>query len=62
MGVQAPVLDLDELVLFPFAVATRDELRSAGMVRIEAMGRGLVVFWNDGRPRVYADACDIPTQ
>jgi phenylpropionate dioxygenase-like ring-hydroxylating dioxygenase large terminal subunit len=54
---QVPVLDMDRLEGVPFPVATRGELRRAGMVQAEALGRKLVVFWNGGRPTVYEDAC-----
>jgi len=52
-----PQLDLDAFSDVPFPVATRDELRKAGMLRVEAMGKTLCVVWNDGRPRVFADKC-----
>jgi len=54
---QALQLDLDAFCDLPFPVATRKELRKAGMLRVEAMGKTLCVLWNDGRPRVFADQC-----
>jgi phenylpropionate dioxygenase-like ring-hydroxylating dioxygenase large terminal subunit len=52
-----PQLDLDAFTDVPFPVATRKELRKAGMLRVEAMGKTLCVLWNDGKPRVFADQC-----
>ena len=41
----------------PFPVATRTELRRAGVLAAEGMGHKLVVVWNHGLPRVYEDSC-----
>jgi phenylpropionate dioxygenase-like ring-hydroxylating dioxygenase large terminal subunit len=54
---RAPVLDMDRLDGVPFPVATRSELRRAGMVKAHALGRDLIVLWNGGAPRVYEDSC-----
>lgn len=52
-----PELDLQAFPDLPFPVAFVPELRKRGMVKITAMERDLVVFWNDGDPKVYFDAC-----
>ncbi len=54
---QAPVLDLDAFDEVPFPVATVRELRRDGFVPVRAMGRDLLVLWNDGAPRLVLDAC-----
>jgi len=50
-------LDLAAFSDLPFPVATRAELKKAGMLSVPAMGRKLAVFWNDGDPRVFDDSC-----
>ena len=54
---KAPTLDMDRFGGVPFPVATKAELRRAGLIRAESLGHKLVVLWNAGRPRVYEDAC-----
>ena len=56
-SMQAPVLDMDRLEGVPFPVSTRAELRRAGVVRAEGLGRSLLVLWNGGQPRVFEDSC-----
>jgi nitrite reductase/ring-hydroxylating ferredoxin subunit len=50
-------LDLEAFVGVPFPVATTRELERAGRIALAAMGRKLLVVWNQGRPRVYLDRC-----
>jgi phenylpropionate dioxygenase-like ring-hydroxylating dioxygenase large terminal subunit len=50
-------LDLSRFGDLPFPVATVAELRRAGRVAVRAMDRKLIVLWNDGQPRLFADAC-----
>ena len=50
-------LDLSRFPDLPFPVATVDELRRAGMLRVRAMDRQLLALWNRGSPRLVADAC-----
>lgn len=52
-----PHLDLDAFGDLPFPVAHVPELRRKGLVRIEAMGRQLLVLWNGGQPTVWRDSC-----
>ncbi len=52
-----PMLDLQAFDDLPFPVAWVPELRRKGMTKIHAMERDLVVFWNGGRPTVFADSC-----
>lgn len=51
------MLDLDAWDGVPFPVATAAELRAAGILRTRAMGRNLLVAWNDGAPRMFDDVC-----
>jgi len=55
--VRPPKLDLAAFGDLPFPVAWVPELRRKGMVKITAMERDLIVFWNGGAPTVYADVC-----
>jgi nitrite reductase/ring-hydroxylating ferredoxin subunit len=55
--VRPPKLDLEAFSDLPFPVAWVPELRRKKVVKITAMERELVVFWNRGDPKVYADAC-----
>ncbi|MCO4770963.1 MAG: Rieske 2Fe-2S domain-containing protein [Deltaproteobacteria bacterium] len=50
-------LDLDRFPDLPFPVATVRELRKAGRMKVRAMDRQLLVVWNDGAPRLFADSC-----
>lgn len=50
-------LDLSRFGDLPFPVATVQELRRARMLKVRAMDRQLVVLWNDGSPRLFADSC-----
>jgi phenylpropionate dioxygenase-like ring-hydroxylating dioxygenase large terminal subunit len=50
-------LDLSRFGDLPFPVATVKELRRAGMIKVRAMDRQLVVLWNDGVPRLFVDSC-----
>lgn len=52
-----PQLDLHKFTDFPVPVATVDELRRKGRVPVRALGRELLIAWNDGRPRAFTDAC-----
>lgn len=52
-----PSLDLARYDGVPFPVATVRELSRDGRRTVRAMGRNLLVVWNDGSPRLYADAC-----
>lgn len=52
-----PELDLDAFDDIPFPVATKAELRKAGMVQAELLGRKLLITWNRGRPRAFVDVC-----
>ncbi len=54
---QVPELDLSAFTDMPFPVASQRGLRKKGIVGLEAMGRKLVVLWNEGRPRLFEDAC-----
>jgi phenylpropionate dioxygenase-like ring-hydroxylating dioxygenase large terminal subunit len=54
---KAPALDLDAFDDLPFPVATVAELRRQGMVRAELLGKQLLLTWNDGKPRAWADSC-----
>ncbi len=50
-------LDLSRFRDLPFPVATVAELRTQGMMKVRAMDRQLLVVWNGGQPRLFADAC-----
>ena len=52
-----PELDLAAFEGVPFPVAHRAELARKGSLAVEGMGRKLLVVWNDGDPRVFADQC-----
>ena len=54
---RVPPLDLTAYAGVPFPVATTAELRRAGVLSVEAMGRQLLVLWNAGQPRLYDDVC-----
>lgn len=54
---RVPPLDLTAHAGVPFPVATTAELRRAGVLSVEAMGRQLLVLWNAGQPRLYDDVC-----
>lgn len=56
-AVRIPELDLAAFCGVPFPVATVAELRRAGLVAAEGMGKKLALLWNDGRPRAYEDVC-----
>ncbi len=55
--VRVPDLDLAAFHGVPFPVATVDELRRKRVLAAEGMGHELVIVWNDGTPRAYADSC-----
>ena len=54
---RVPALDLSAFEGVPFPVATVRELRRAGKLAVEAMGRQLLLVWNAGAPRLYDDVC-----
>jgi len=54
---KAPALDLDAFDDVAFPVATVAELRRKGLLRAELLGRQLLLTWNDGTPRAWADSC-----
>ncbi len=52
-----PSLDLSAYEGVPFPVATVAELRRAGRMPVEAMGRSMLAVWSGGQPRLYDDVC-----